>query len=230
MIQTKCLRFCRLDSSAWTLSSSIAAATRRFWLATIDAVIVGAHLDTTSGLRPVAGLVISMSAWSRSSRTMPCARLAAATICSRLAKFRSLKRAMRAFERLICRFAVVRDRRHLRSGRGIGSVERKVGRASFAGPLAGTLEQQIGGLVDGSGIGSGGAIHARVVQNIAGHCQSEQREQRNSGDQEIANVQDSRSLSGRMHGRVAFMLEILNANDKDAEIAKRGRGINPRRS
>ena len=49
MIQTKCFRFCRLDSRACTLSSSIAAATRRFWLATIIAVMIGVHCDTAAG-------------------------------------------------------------------------------------------------------------------------------------------------------------------------------------
>ena len=42
--------------------------------------------------------------------------------------------------------------------------------------------------------------------------------------------QDSRSLSRCMHGKSPLCEEILNANDKDAEIAKRGRGINPRRN
>src|SRR5438477_12753470 len=46
MTQTKCLKFCRLDNRDWMSSSFIAAATRRFWLAAISAVMVGAHCDT----------------------------------------------------------------------------------------------------------------------------------------------------------------------------------------
>ena len=92
MIQTKCLRFCRLDNRDWMSSSSIAAATRRFWLATISAVMVGAHCDTTAFSRAPAGLANSASARARRAASCSCARFASAISWSLLAKCLALMR------------------------------------------------------------------------------------------------------------------------------------------
>ena len=160
------LRFCRLDSRAWTLSSSIAAATRRFWLATISAVMVGAHCETTAAgapspawrfRRPPAAKRRDLfeRALRRGDQLIPVGK----SLCGHAAE--------RPLERLIGRFAEIRNRRHLRIRRGIGGIQRKIGRAALAGPLAGARQQQIGGFVDRRGIGSRGAFKACVVQDVA---------------------------------------------------------------
>jgi hypothetical protein len=60
----------------------------------------------------------------------------------------------RLLERLVAEFAEVCDRRFLSVGCRIGGVERQIGRAAIAGPLAGAFQQHVRGFVDRSCVGS----------------------------------------------------------------------------
>ena len=137
--------------------------------------------------------------------------------------------AERALKRLVGRFAEIRDRRDLLVGGGIGGVERQVGGAALAGPLACAFEQQVGGLVDLRGAGRRRAIDACIVQDIAGDREPKQRKQSNGRDQEITNIPDGRNFGGRIYCEMPSSRNI-GTKGIDAEIAKRGTRNTPRRS
>ncbi|HEY6602474.1 MAG TPA: hypothetical protein VI009_11750 [Xanthobacteraceae bacterium] len=110
--------------------------------------------------------------------------------------------SQRLLERLVAEFAEIRDRRLLGVGRGVGGVERQIGRAALAGPLACAFQQHIRGLVDRGRIGRRCPLQAGIAQDVSGNADTEEGQQRDRRDKEIANTpyrSGSRGRIGRGH-------------------------------
>src|SRR5262245_54970418 len=104
----------------------------------------------------------------------------------------------RLLEWLVAEFAKACNRRLLGVRWGGGRVERQIGRAALAGPLASALQQHVGGFVDRGRVRSRCALEARIAQDISGDANAKEGQQRDRGDKKIANTPNGSAWRGRV--------------------------------